>query len=255
MRNDFVNFQKQALSDYISKIGGVNNLNLSLPHSKTDIISEKYDSSNDSHLPKAPKLPGSPGGPSLRGANPIPPKRSHSLTGGYQPSYQPIEMLNEPESQSPDQNSKPLLENASRFWDELTINPIKVDNIQQEIEEIGSKIGNFFQTVKYSGFHFFKSNPSSPTKSSFTPPGCPPPPPPPSGGPPPPPPPPLPPSGVPSIQTPSGTALKSDLNNEILKGVTLKSADFSSGDPHFANRQRSMSLVDELKAGKTLRKV
>ena len=46
-----------------------------------------------------------------------------------------------------------------------------------------------------------------------------------------------------------------DLNNEILKGVTLKSADFSSEDPNFANRQRSMSLVDELKAGKTLRKV
>ena len=204
-------------------------------------------------MPKAPKIPGSPGGPSLRGANPIPPKRSHSLTGGYQPSYQPFETLDEPESSQSNSNSKPFLEDASRFWDELTINPIKVDNIQQEIEEIGSKIGNFFQTVKYSGFHFFKSNSPSPTKSSFTPPGCPPPPPPPSSCPPPPPPP-LPTSGAPDLLPPPG-AMRSDLNNEILKGITLKSSDLSSGSPSGADRQRAMSLVDELKAGKTLRKV
>ena len=236
-------YQKQALSDYVSKIGGVNNLNLSLTNEKTEIIDEKFDTANDSRLPKAPKLPGAPGGPSLRGANPIPPKRSQSLTGGYQPSYQPIETLNEPEPSEPESSSKPFLEEASNFWDELTINPIKVDNIQQEIEEIGSKIGNFFQTVKYSGFHFFKSNPPSPTKSNFTPPGCPPPPPPPAGGPPPPPPP-LPPPGAPS---------RSDLNNEILQGINLKS---SLGEgPSGVGRQRGMSLVDELKAGTTLRKV
>lgn len=243
-------FLKQALSDYVSKIGGVNNLNLSLPNEKAEIIDEKFDTPNDSRLPKAPKLPGAPGGPSLRGANPIPPKRSQSLTGGYQPSYQPIETLNEPETIESEPSSKPFLEEASNFWDELTINPIKVDNIQQEIEEIGSKIGNFFQTVKYSGFHFFKSNPSSPTKSSFTPPGCPPPPPPPAGGPPPPPPP-LPPSGAPGA--PPGAPSRSDLNNEIMQGINLKSS--VSEGPSGAQRQRGMSLVEELKAGTTLRKV
>ena len=123
------NFQKQALSDYISKIGGINNLNLSLPHSRTDIINEKYDSSNHSQLPGAPKLPNapdSPGGPSLHGPNPV-------------PSYQPIEMQNEPKLQSANH----------------TANPITIDSIQQQFGEIGSKIGNVFQAVKSSGFNCF----------------------------------------------------------------------------------------------------
>ena len=123
-------------------------MNLSLPHSKTDIINEKYDFSNHSQLPGAPKLPNapdSPGGPSLHGPNPV-------------PSYQPIEMQNEPILQSA--NHRSLLENVSRYWNEMTANPITIENIQQQFGEIGSKIGNFFQAVKSSGFNCFNSNPS-----------------------------------------------------------------------------------------------
>ena len=109
-------------------------MNLSLPHSKTDISNEKYDSSNHCQLPGAPKLPNapdSPGGPSLHGPNPV-------------PSYQPIEMQNEPKLQSANH----------------TANPITIDSIQQQFGEIGSKIGNVFQAVKSSGFNCFNSNPS-----------------------------------------------------------------------------------------------
>ena len=105
-----------------------------MPHSKTNIINEKYDSSNHSQLPGAPKLPNthdSPGGQSLHGPNPV-------------PSYQPIEMQNEPKLQSANH----------------TADPITIDSIQQQIGEIGSKIGNVFQAVKSSGFNCFNSNPS-----------------------------------------------------------------------------------------------